>query len=227
LFNVLEHMPMKRLLILLLLLASCDSQRDEASGGRGAATAPAGLEDPLIKAADPAALQRRAETAMTAAVLDPASARYANIREGSGGSICGDVNAKGEDGRLQGFRPFVVSPEGVAVVSSAATIMFDNPADLYPDFYLRYCAPLEELPTLHQKIVARTPDLPAPPDASLGPAPPSDLPPLDDPVGAAPPPPPVPAPKPAPRTPAPTKDQAKAPTGDEDSFFNAVIRNKQ
>jgi hypothetical protein len=185
------------------------------------------MEDPMVKAADPAALQARAETAVGAAILDPRSARYANVREGSGGSICGDVNAKGEDGRPQGFRPFVVSPEGVAVVSSAATIMFDNPADLFPDFYLRYCAPLEELPVLHQKMAGRTPDLPAPPDASLGPAPASELSPLDYPIGVPPPPPTTSTPPPSPRRPAATKDQSKAPSGDEDSFFNAVIRPEE
>jgi hypothetical protein len=217
-------MPMKRLLI-LLLLAGCDSKRDE-SGGAVPAAVPAGMEDPLVKAADPAALQARAETAVSAVILDPRSARYANLREGSGGSICGDVDAKGENGRLQGFRPFVVAPEGVAVVSSAATIMFDDPADLFPDFYLRYCAPLEELPMLHQKMAARIGDLPPPPDAGFAPAPPSDLPPLSPPL-AAPPPPPAPAPTPSPGPPAMPKAQPKAQSGDEDSFFNAVIRPQE
>ena len=221
---------MKRLLI-LLLLSGCDSQQDENGGGGVPASAVAGMEDPMINAvgADPAALQARAQTAVSAVILDPVSARYANVREGSGGSICGDVNAKGENGRLQGLRPFVVSPEGVAVVSSAATIMFDNPADMFPDFYLRYCAPLEELPMLHRKMAARSPDLPPPPDASLGPAPPSDLSPLDFPVGAAPPPPPPPPSPPSARQPAAAQAQAKAKTrgGDEDSFFNSVIRPQE
>ena len=218
---------MKRLLI-LLLLAGCDSQRDGNGSGADPTGAGAGMEDPMVNAGgvDPAVLQARAETAMSAAILDPASARYANVREGSGGSICGDVNAKGEDGRLQGFRPFVVSPEGVAVVSSAATIMFDNPADMFPDFYLRYCAPLEELPMLHRKMAGRIPDLPAPPDASLGPAPPADLPPLGPPL-AAPPAPSVPPSPPSARQPAAPKAQTKAQSGDEDSFFNSVIRPQE
>ncbi len=219
---------MKRLLI-LLLLSGCDSQRDENGGGTVPASTGAGMEDPMVNAggADPAALQARAQTAVGAAILDPASARYANVRAGSGESICGDVNAKGEDGRLQGFRPFVVSPEGVAVVSSAATIMFDNPADMFPDFYVRYCAPLEELPMLHRKMMARTTDLPSAPDGSLGPAAPSDLPPPDLAIGAPPPPPPVPAPPPSLRRPVAPKGQAKAQGGDEDSFFNAVIRPQE
>ena len=220
---------MKRLLI-LLLLSGCDSQRDENAGGTRPAAAQAGMEDPTVNEADPAVLQARAETAVSAAILDPASARYANVREGSGGSICGDVNAKGENGRPQGFRPFVVSPEGVAVVSSAATIMFDNPADLFPDFYLRYCAPLEDLPMLHRKMAARSPDPTAPPDANLGPAPPSDLPPLTPPLAAPPPPPavsPVPLSPLTPRGPAAPKAQPKAQGGDEDSFFNSVIRPQE
>ena len=219
---------MKRLLI-LLLLSGCDSQRDENGGGAVPASAGAGMEDPMLNAggADPAALQARAQTAMSAAIMDPASARYANLREGSGGSICGDVNAKGEDGRLQGFRPFVVSPEGVAVVSSAATIMFNNPADMFPDFYLRYCAPLEELPMLHRKMAERSPDLPPPPDASLGPPPPGDLAPLDLPAVAPPPAPPPPPSPPSARQPAAPQAQAKARGGDEDSFFNSVIRPQE
>lgn len=210
---------MKRLLI-LLLLAGCDSQRDGNGDGAVPAAGGIGLEDPMANAGvDPALLQARAQTAVGAAILDPASARYANLREGSGGSICGDVNAKGEDGRLQGFRPFVVTPQGVAVVSSAATIAFDNPADIYPDFYLRYCAPLEELPTLHSKMAGGNSDLPPAPDA--GPPAPLDLPPLDLPTRAPPPPPPPPSA----RQPAAPKPQPKA--QDEDSFFNAVIRPQQ
>lgn len=214
-------MPMKRLLI-LLLLAGCEGQRDENGNGAVPAAAHAGMEDPMANAAgvDPKLLQARAQTAVGAAILDPASARYANLREGSGGSICGHVSAKGDDGRLQGFRPFVVTPEGVAVVSSAATIAFDNPADIYPDFYLRYCAPLEELPMLHSKIAGRNSDLP-PPGAGLPPPAPLDLPPLDLPTRAPPPPPPPPSA----RGPAAPKPETKA--GDEDSFFNAVIRPQQ
>ncbi len=219
---------MKRLLI-LLLLAGCDSQRDENGSGAVPASAGAGIEDPMVNSggADPAALQARAHTALSPAIRDPASARYANVREGSGGSICGDVNAKGENGRLQGFRPFVVSPEGVAVVSSAATIMFDNPADMFPDFYLRYCAPLEELPMLHRKMAERNPDLLAPADASLGPAPPSDLPPLDPTLAAPPPAAPPPPSPPSARQPGAPKAQTKPRGGDEDSFFNAVIRPQE
>ena len=219
---------MKRLLM-LLLLAGCDAQRDENGSGAVRTSSQAGIEDPMVNAGgvDPAVLQARAETAMSAAILDPPSARYANVREGSGGSICGDVNAKGENGRLQGFRPFVVSPEGVAVVSSAATIMFDNPADLFPDFYLRYCAPLEELPMLHRKMAGRDPDLPLPPDPGLGPAPPADLPPLGPPLAAPPALPPVPPPPPSARQPSAPKVQPKARSGDEDSFFNSVIRPQE
>jgi hypothetical protein len=219
---------MKRLLI-LLLLSGCDSKRDDHGGGAVPAASVAGLEDPMVNSggADPAALQERAQTAVSAAILDPASARYANVREGSGGSICGDVNAKGENGRLQGFRPFVVAPEGIAVVSSAATIMFDNPADMFPDFYLRYCAPLEDLPMLQRKMAARTPDLPTPPDSSLGTEPPSDFPSLGPPLAPPPPPPPVPPSVPSARRPAPPGGEADAKAGNEDSFFNAVIRPQE
>jgi hypothetical protein len=155
---------------------------------------------------------------MVAEVLDPASARFANLRAGASNSVCGDVDAKGADGKHAGFRPFVVSPEGVAVISSAARIMFENPADMFPDFYIRYCAPPEELPMLQRKMAAQLGAEPPPePAPQPEPIPPGDLP-IADPVLAAPPPPPPPS------RPKASEPPRAAKSGDEDSFFNAVIR---
>lgn len=216
-------MSARKHLLILLLLAGCNSEENSRSGGGGAVPAAGDLDvQPAVPS--PAALQARAQAAVSATILDPRSARYANIRAGSGGSICGDVDAKGENGQMQGFRPFVVSPEGVAVVSSASTIMFDNPADMFPDFYIRYCAPPEELPMLQRKMAEQVgANLPPPPaEPEPAPLPPGDLPLPDSPIMATP-----PAPPPGARKPAAPKAQPKAQPGDEDSFFNAVIRERE
>ena len=203
-------------LLILLLLAACGSEEKSGGGGPAAAQSIAGLDvEPAVQSA--AQLEERARAAIAVEALDASSARFANLRAGSGGSICGDVDAKGPDGKHAGFRPFAVSPEGVAVISSAARIMFDNPADMFPDFYIRYCASPEELPMLQRQMAAQLGKAaPADPLPVPEPVPPGELP-ADDPVLTPPPPPP-------PTRPASPRPPRAAPTGDEDSFFNAVIR---
>jgi hypothetical protein len=212
---------MKRLLA-LLLLAGCDSSKEPTSGAAPTQVPPdLDLAPPVASQAE---LETKARTAVSAAVLDPGSAEYQGIRAGSAGSVCGEVNAKGDNGKLQGFRPFVVSPEGVAVVSSAAAIRWDEPGDLYPDFYIRYCAPPQELPALAarmaQRNAAATPAEVPPAEVPLaaGEIPPdAKLPPMSLPPDPPPPPPPVAqaAPRPVPATPTNPNDE---------SFFNAVMR---
>ena len=203
-----------KLLLTLLLLAGCNSD-SEADGPQGNAAAAGAELDVLPPPPSPAELEARARQALATAVLDPASAELANLRAGSGGSICGDVNAKGDNGRPQGFRPFVVTPENVGVVSSASEIMFNNPADMFPDFYIRYCAPPEELPALTKRMAESKPAEAGPEDNMLTPLPePAPLPP----------PPLAPPPSPAPKAEAPAPQQPARRGNVEDSFFNAVVR---
>jgi hypothetical protein len=205
------------LLLPLLALAACEGKEEQpASSARQPVPADLDVAPTVASAAE---LETKARTAVSAAVLDPGSAVYQNLRPGSAGSVCGEVNSKSENGKPQGFRPFVVSPEGVAVVSSAAGIMWDEPADLYPDFYIRYCAPPQELPALARKMAERTAAAQPPEEPEVMPKLPDDIP--LPPVPAPEPPPAVEAAPPAPRL----KARPSAPTsGNEDSFFNAVMR---
>ncbi len=205
---------MRKSLIPLLLLSACNNDPEPVSGS-GNAAADLDVLPPAPSAAEP---EQKARAAVGTIIQDPASASYANIRAGSAGSICGSVNPKGKDGRLQGFRPFVVSPEGVALVSATPQVMFTDPADMFPDFHIRYCAAPEELPALERQMSEQRAqadgndvnlfDLPAPAPAipELPPPPPAAA------APAEPPPPPRPRPGPPP------------PPGSEDSFFNSVMR---
>lgn len=219
-------MPMKRLLIPMLLLAACDS-KSETEAPAGTAQ-PAGAADPL--AATPAAgspdaaqLQARAVAALAGTIADPQNANYSGMRAGTAGSICGAVDAKQPDGKFTGPRPFVVTPEGVAVVSPTAEVMFNDASDLFPDFYIRWCASPAELAQLGPRVAMRGSDPPMPEPAV--PDLPRDVAELPPPPAEAPPPPP----------PAPRRDASAAPAvaaaepqrpGD-DSFSSAVIRPRK
>ena len=206
---------MRKSLVPLLLLAACNNDPEPGSGAGNAA---AEQIDVMPPAPSPAELEQKARAAIAGEIDDPASAQFANIRAGSAGSVCGDVNAKGEKGELTGFRPFVVSPEGVALVSPTPQVMFANPADLFPDFYIRYCAAPEELPTLERRMAEQRGQT-GEDDVNLFglPTPASELPPE---IG----PPPLP-PEPAEPPPPPRPRAAPLPPpGAEDSFFNSVMR---
>jgi hypothetical protein len=104
--------------------------------------------------------------------------------------------------------------------------MFDDPADPFPDLYIRWCATPEEMQTIGPAI-ARTAEVPPPPPVEL---PPETI----DPVpqgnwglvpGAAVPPPA--APVPAKEKAAPPAPVAKRQPGDEDSFMKSVIRAEE
>lgn len=209
---------MRRLLILLLLLAGCDSRSENE-----AELPPEGQLPVAPAGADPAALspeqqaagaQQKAEQALAVILVDPKSARYSDVRPGAAGSVCGRVDSKQADGKYAGARPFVVTPEGVAVISATPQVMFDDPEDMFPDFYIRWCASPEELRTIGPRI--DTSKLPPPPPAedlaatlenALAPPPPPETVPPVEPVRS--PPPPAPA----------------QPAGEEDSFSRVVIRN--
>ncbi len=211
---------MRRFLLLSLLLAGCDSQGADEQGQT--ATLPAGAQSGAQAggaSGGPAQFEGRARAALSAIVQDAQSARLANLRTGAAGALCGNVEAKQPDGK-PAFRPFVVTPEGVAVVSTTAEVKLTDPEDPFPDFYIRWCASPAELARLQPDMIG---------GETLG-------------FGAAPPPPEIPDVPPdlpadlaeAPAV-APSKErpaaQAKAeppprpptPTGD-DSFFNVVAR---
>lgn len=185
-----------RRMLLLLLLAGCDARPD--AGGEGNDGMPA----PQPEAGEPAVGDRgadnlmRAKQALGAILENPASARYSQVRSGAAGSVCGLVDA----------RPFVVTPEGVAVVSPAPKVMFDDPDDVFPDYYIRWCASSEELRRIGPRVVAGPlpalppiEEYPLVPDAEMPAAPPEALPP-------------------------PAQGKAEPPSAEEDSFSRAVLR---
>jgi hypothetical protein len=218
-----------RWLAALLLLSACGSKSDEGRSG-GEAT-PAGLEGlaPEAAALSPEQLQAKAAAAVGAIAKEP---RFSDLKAGPLNSVCGHVDSKLPNGKYAGFRPFLVTPEGVAVISTTPRIMFDDPADPFPDLYIRWCATPEEMQTIGPAI-ARNAEVPPPP---------VELPPETiDPVptgnwgvvpGAAPPPPaatkaaeaPPVAPKEKTALPAPVVNRQP---GDEDSFLKSVIRPQE
>jgi hypothetical protein len=206
---------MRRLLI-LLLLAGCDSGAPEAELPQdGVAVPAAAAEAPgLLSPAQQAAQNRqRAAQALAAILFDPKSARYSDLIEGAAGAVCGRVDSRQADGKYAGPRPFVVTPEGVAVINTGTQVMFDDPEDIFPDFYIRWCASPEELRGIGPRIATAggLPDVPAAAE-------------LAEMVEAAPAPPPTAEP-PSPRESAKAPPPAQ-PGGDEDSFSRAVLRNR-
>lgn len=177
-----------------------------------------GAQTPALPAtgasASPDQLEARAKAALGAILTDP-DKRFGNLRAGASNAVCGDVEAKQLDGR-RGVRPFVITPEGVAVVSTTAQVQLTDPEDPFPDFYIRWCASPAELAQLQPNMIGGE-------TLGLG-APPPDLP--DVPADL-----PSDLPLPAPAEPEPVRPAAStappprppAPTAD-DSFFNAVAR---
>jgi hypothetical protein len=209
---------MRKAFALLLLLSACGSKPDQ-SGNSKAEPSLNELGVRLPGAPAPEQLQAQAERGLAGVLLDPKDARYSNIRAGSAGAVCGEVDSRQENGRFGRPRPFAVTAEGVAVVSPTTRIRFGDPADLFPDFYIRWCATPEELAKLGPAVATEEPPLDAPQDNAAAMTETSAPPPA-----AEPPPPPPPEPKAQPKeAPAPSAP----PKGrDEDSFFNAVIRKE-
>ena len=189
----------------LLLLSGCGSEGATDSDEVAAAPEQPALDLPVADAgADEARLQDIVRRAMASALPDAAGARYRNLRAGVGGAACGDVAAG-----TGPFRPFVVTPDTLAVIASGPAIAFDDPSDFFADAWIRWCATPEELERLGPQL--RSAAGRAPPDAAASAPPPLDLPP-PDPAG--------PALRPAPKPPA--KAPAEPPR--IDSFFNSVQR---
>ena len=186
---------------ILLLLAGCGGQNPAEGEEESAEVRPPAIDLPAVAAGeDPAKLQEAVRRAMAAALPGAASARYQNIRAGVGGAVCGDV-ATGPGP----FRPFVITPDTLAVVAPGPAIAFDDPSDFFADAWIRWCATPEELERIGPQLrqAAARPAAPAEEPAS---PPPLDLPP------------PEPAPRPAPK-PKPPADPPRI-----DSFFNSVQR---
>ena len=209
----------------LLLLAGCGSKSEQ--GERGGSD-PAALET-LVEgptALSPQQLQARAASAVATIARDP---RFANIRAGASNSVCGEVDTKLPSGKYAGFRPFLVTPEGVAVISAGPRIMFDDPADPFPDLYIRWCATPQEMQTIGP-MVARTAEVSPPEDLpaeTIDPVPDGNWGVVPD---AVPPPASSKAPQAAPPAAAVKAPAAPAPLrqpGDEDSFFKSVIRQPE
>lgn len=198
-----------------LLLVACGKKDNESEAPSAAdaalAEANASLDLPALPAVPS---QERVDQAMSVILLDPKSARYSNLRNGAGGAICGEVDSKQPNGRHGGPRPFVITPEGVGVVSTTASVSFDDPSEIFPDFYIRYCASPEELqrlgPGLQRALTSGV-------DSNLAFPEIPDLPDLAGPVPAA----NAPASQPAPRS-----EPAAPPPRSTNSFSDAVLRKK-
>lgn len=173
-----------RKLAALLLLSACSQEPagtgDEAeTGGEPPASASAAASANL--AGDAAGLEARVDRAMAAVLQDPGGARYRNVRAGLAGTVCGEVDPARKGGGHAGFRPFLVTPEGVARVAAGPRLTFDDATDPFPDFYIRWCATPEELRRLEPELraaIARSggPELPA---VAFPEVPAADLPPAD------------------------------------------------
>ena len=205
---------MRRLLILFLFLAGCESEpASDAEPVPDGILPTAQAPVTVSPAQQPAENQQRASQALAAILADPESARYSGLRAGAAGSVCGLVDAKQAGGKYAGPRPFVVTPEGVAVISTTPQVMFQDPEDLFPDFYIRWCASPDELKGLGPRIASGpmpdlnlTDDLTSMVEAAVAPPLPAEAQPVE--AAKAPPPPPV------------------QPPGEEDSFSRAVLRNR-
>ncbi len=69
---------------------------------------------------DDASLVARFEQKVTAGLKDPASAQFRNVALNKGRTaLCGEMSAKDNTGHDLGFRPFVASDTGVAVLDAA------------------------------------------------------------------------------------------------------------
>jgi hypothetical protein len=208
---------MKKLLPILLLLASCNNQagEDDAAAEGGAAEAGGALPAAVPAGEDMVALQAKVSRAMATALPDAGTAEYRALRTGAGGAACGEVATQGKGGGV--FRPFVVTPDGLAVVAAGPAIAWSDPDDFVADAYIRWCASPEELQRLAPQLQSAAANSAAA-AVPAGDEPDLPLPPVREelPVAAPPPPAAEPAPPPA--------RKKAAPPPQIDSFFNSVDR---
>ncbi|MFL6862646.1 MAG: hypothetical protein ACJ8DZ_06580, partial [Allosphingosinicella sp.] len=135
-----------------LLLAAGLCACDRLPGGHGNESG-AAAEDPTAnlqvvdRNADPAHIRDLIARAMPAALGGARDPRYANLRAGVGGAACGEVSAAGEPAR-----PFIVTPDAVAIVAEAPKLRFADPGDFAADAWVRWCATPEELAAIQAEI---------------------------------------------------------------------------
>ncbi|TFI57997.1 hypothetical protein E2493_12435 [Sphingomonas parva] len=193
---------------LLLLLAACGDRTPDSAGEGAAAAQPPGADLPGAAGDDAARIQALVDRGM-AKEPGARAARYRNLRAGVGGAACGEVALGGAP-----FRPFVVTPEAIAVIAAEPAIAFEDPSDFAADAWIRWCATPEELAALGPQLKRRA-AAQVGAETNLTATAADELPPL---VPEGPPAPPAEeaAPKPA----------AKAPPPQIDSFFNSVQRSE-
>ena len=199
---------MKRLLA-FLLLSGCGSEQAADVQEEPEAVPPPLPDIGNNIAVDMEALQGRVDEAMRAVLQDAKGARYRNLRLGVADTICGEVDPRKKGGGHSGFRPFLVTPDGVAFLASGPRLTFNDPADNFPDLYIRWCASEEELKRLGPQL-DRSIAIEAGPDGALGnleAIPPPEI------------------------EPAPAPQQPLAPPGERkgtgDSFFDAVRKPRE
>jgi hypothetical protein len=155
---------------------------------------------------DAARIQELIARAMPAAMPDAKDAQYRNLRTGAGGAVCGEVASKPAGNAAPLFRPFVINPQGFAVVAATPKLAYDDPGDFVADAWIRWCASPEELQKLAPQLHRAASDPSALPMNGVDAATSGELP--DTPPPAPPPPAPHPAKPP--------------PPANVESFFNSV-----
>lgn len=198
---------MRKLCLILLSLSACHND----GTGEGAGDAASEPQQALVPetglpstAPNPAQLQAMVKRAMAAVLPDAKAARYRNLHAGTGGAACGEVSAGSTP-----FRPFVVTPNAIAVVAATSAIAFEDPSDIFADAWIRWCATPDDLrrlgPVLQQAAASNVietipnPEIPPPGEPALPPPTPAD-------------------------TPPPRAAAQPAPRPEIDSFFNSVQR---
>jgi len=163
---------MKKLVPLLLLLASCEARDSQSESP----TIP--LDDNLLAgleqgntAQDAERLQALIDRAIPAALPANVQPHYRNARTGVGGAACGEVAMAEGRGKPGPWRHFVVTPDAVAVIGTDAKIKFNDPSDFLADAWIRWCASPEEL-----KLVET--ELDQGPALAADPLPGADIPPI-------------------------------------------------
>lgn len=155
-----ERQKMRRILVVCMLLgAGCSTETEkgrratnrEATQVEQLSLTPMQLEGRLAlekrgkDRAALAALESRVSKAMEKFLIDPFSAKYASLRKGRNGAICGEVNAKNRMGAYVGSRPFVLSGDGSSIhVSAYSDGVVSEWYSLFSEAYIAACATADE-----------------------------------------------------------------------------------
>jgi hypothetical protein len=168
-------------LVAAMLVSGC--ARDPGSDGNGAgriARLPDDLSPLEIKARElyDAASRRDAQAkklnalvakAMASSVPDAPSTRYAKLRFGRRGAVCGQFNAREQGGGYAGFKDFVILPDHATLVAS--TFANGIAVDMFSPFakaYAEHCATAKEAQMYNLLKNAPSTSESSPPDAAAG-----------------------------------------------------------